>query len=147
VYERLRTKIQQKLSKDSYGFSPTDEDLDQVVKTKAIKLKQQIHDVSKEVQEAVYEVAQIIVKQVLDSWGNEVNRIDEIVLTGGGAVLFGQTVDHLFQEKKVQTTVVEDNSQMSNVKGFYLHGVIKYMKESQEDREQVYRQYVQSLKG
>lgn len=148
VYERLRSKIQSKLSKEGYNQIPTDEDLDEVVRTKTMKYAKNLKDFTMEVNESVQEVTQKMVQEILETWSNEINRLHQIVITGGGADLFEKAINQLFRDKKIQFVDKEDAPQMSNVLGFYMYNVNEYLNEEEEaDVEVVFKKYIQPIVG
>jgi len=124
VYNKLRRRLIVKFDEMGYEYRPTDEDLDMAVRTHKIHYMNQEFDVSKEVQESAKEVAAIIAKEVLDAWGNETNRLESIIVSGGGSHVFSNYLLEEFKIRKKQGFHVIDAPQFSNVIGFYMYGCI-----------------------
>lgn len=145
VYNRLRSKLTTKFNEYGYDYTATDKDLDRAVRRKTVWLAGEEHDVSEEVDESAREVARIVAKSVLDAWGNETNRLEQVIVTGGGAHIFSDALLNEFKERKKQGFVVLEKPQLSNVIGFYMFGCLT-MTQSYAT-EDVYKQMVEPIFG
>lgn len=124
VYKRLKRKLVVHFDEFGYSFEATDKDLDTIIRTGRVFYAGKEHDVSKKVEEAAREVAKTVAKAVLDAWGNETNRLETIILTGGGAYVFAEYLKEEFDARKKQGFNVIENPEFSNVLGFYMYGCI-----------------------
>jgi hypothetical protein len=124
VYDALRKLIVAKFDSMGKRIKVTDEDLDQAIRTKEIIHLNKPVPVEEEIKAAVDEVAPIIVKAVLDAWGDEVFRLNAIYLTGGGAHIFDNAIRELLAEKGIDILVSLENPQFANVIGFYMVGAL-----------------------
>jgi hypothetical protein len=130
VYDKLRTSLAKRFAAEGYSnFSATDTDLDIITRTGSFRYAQEDHDCSAELAEAVKEVAEVIVSDVARSWGNEANRLEEILITGGGAEIFYDALVEAFEARKVRGLVKVDMSQYSNVMGYYIRAVMSMLDE------------------
>lgn len=133
VYNKLRRKLIVKFDSLGYEYRATDKDLDMAVRTGIVHYMGQNHDVTEEVRESAKEVASSIAKAVLDSWGNETNRLELIIVSGGGSRIFGEFLNEEFKARKKQGFQTLDAPQFSNVLGFYMYGIIAQAEEYSQD--------------
>lgn len=145
VYNKLRRKLTVKFDELGYDYRATDKDLDLAVRTGVISYGGQVHNVEEEVKASAKEVASIIAKAVLDSWGNETNRLELIVVSGGGSIIFSDSLKEEFESRKKQGFESIDAPQFSNVLGFYMYGCIAQTET--EDTSVIYKQYVSPVFG
>lgn len=124
AYKILRRYIRKTFDEMGFDFSPTEQDLDYAVRHKKIIYMSQEFDVEQEVKDAAEEVAHIIAKDVLEAWGNETNRLDKILITGGGANVFKEALEKEFEFYKKQSFVIVENPQFANAIGYYMYGVL-----------------------
>lgn len=124
VYNKLRRKLIVKFDSMGYEYRATDKDLDMAVRTGFITYMGQSHDVLKEVKESAREVASSIAKAILDAWGNETNRLELIIISGGGSHIFAEFLNEEFKARKKQGFQTIDVPQFSNVLGFYMYGCL-----------------------
>lgn len=124
VYNRLRRKLVVKFDEMGYEYRATDKDLDTAVRTGNIQYMGATHDVSEEVEESAKEVVQTIAKAVLDAWGNETNRLELIIVTGGGSNIFSEHLNKEFEARRKQSFQTIDAPQYSNSLGFYMYGCL-----------------------
>jgi hypothetical protein len=143
VYDKLRSKLEVFFGDMGVEFKATDRSLDEVIRTGKIRFAGQDHDVSDLVREASEEVAAIIGKNILESWGTEANYLDVIIAAGGGAEVFGEIMKKIFEENKRQGFDVVQAPQFTNVLGFYMYGVISAG--DREDQKKVYDTYVKPV--
>lgn len=122
VYNRLKPKLVSYFDSFGYRFKNDDKKLDSVIRTGIINYVQKDHDVSGLVEEAAREVAEQIAQDVLDSWGDEVNSLQSIILTGGGAYVLSQYLKEEFDKRRTQGFTIIENPEFSNVVGFYMYG-------------------------
>lgn len=124
VYNKLRRKLIVKFDAMGYEYRATDKDLDNAVRNRVVNYMNQTFDVSVEVDEAAREVASTIAKAVLDAWGNETNRLEMIIISGGGSNIFAPFLQAEFEARKKQGFQEIAAPQFSNVLGFYMYGCI-----------------------
>ena len=124
VYNKLRRKLIVKFDEMGYEYRATDKDLDNAVRNRVVNYMNQTFDVSVEVDEAAREVAATIAKAVLDAWGNETNRLEMIIVSGGGSNVFAPFLQAEFDARKKQGFQEIVAPQYSNVLGFYMYGCI-----------------------
>ncbi len=86
---------------------------------KEIYWKGQYHKIAGLVSEAFAEVSEKVYTEVLDHWGQHINRVEVIILCGGGSRLIGNRLAEIF---KIETRVLE-KPQFSNTAGYYKLGV------------------------
>lgn len=140
VYNRLKRKLTVMFDKLGYDYRATDQDLDIAVRTKQVSYAGQTFDVSKEVEDSAREVAKSIAKSILEAWGNETNRLERILVTGGGAHIFAPYLEEEFAARRKQKFTVASSSQFSNVIGFYMYACI-IQAETQQQRD-VFTYYI-----
>lgn len=148
VYKKLERKLALKFKNQ---FEPSEADLDRAVKTNTVYYIEE-HDVSEEVAECAKEVASLIAQKVLRSWDTETNRLQCILLSGGGAELLAPYLQEEFKNKGKKEFEVMDIAQFTNVLGYYMIGMIDVLyamnmsKENEEKykmpREEVFERYV-----
>jgi hypothetical protein len=68
-------------------------------------------------------IAEDIYTQLIDQWNRQIDRVDTIVLAGGGAIVVGDYIKKLFINKNNKNVIVLDQPQQANVKGYYKLGV------------------------
>ncbi|PEC95121.1 hypothetical protein CON17_19670, partial [Bacillus thuringiensis] len=90
-------------------------------------------------------VAKIIAKDILDAWGNETNRVQTILLSGGGSALFSEALKQEFTERKKRGFEVLDVAQFSNVLGYYMYGCIALTDE--KEQSEVFMEFVEPVFG
>jgi hypothetical protein len=124
VYKRLKKKLIVHFDQFGYMFEATDKDLDVIIRKGEFFYAGTTYDVSPQVEESAREVASSIAKDVLDSWGNETNRLESIILAGGGSYVFSEYLKEEFDARRKQGFNIIENPQYSNVIGFYMYGCI-----------------------
>jgi len=124
VYDKLRTSLSIRFSEEGRTYKPTDSELDTMIRTKSLWYAQDTHDVSEEVSRAVSEVAELLVDEVTRSWKDDINRLQSILITGGGAEAFYDALVEAFKSRKITGLVKANFAQYSNVLGFYQMGVL-----------------------
>jgi hypothetical protein len=124
VYNNLKTKLISYFDEFGFRFKVDDKKLDTIIRTGVITYAGKEHDVSHLVEEASREVAKVIAKNVLDAWGDEVNSLESIILTGGGAYVFAEYLKEEFEARRTQGFSIIENPEFSNVTGFYMYGAI-----------------------
>jgi hypothetical protein len=140
MYNKLKRKLVIKFDNLGYEYKATDKDLDIAVRTHKLTYGGQEHDVSDEVNAASQEIAKSIAKSVLDAWGNETNRLELIVLAGGGSHVFSEFLKEEFDSRKKQGFHTIETPQFSNVLGFYMYGCIAQTETL--DKPKIYDEYV-----
>jgi hypothetical protein len=140
VYNRLKRKIFLKFEQEGYSYKPDDKDLDKIIRTGAINYAGREYDVSAQVEEAAKEVASMISKVVLDTWGNETNRLETILLTGGGSYVIAKYLEEEFKARRQQGFYIIDNPQYANVLGFYMYACFSLTQ--QYDKNDILDKYV-----
>lgn len=124
VYNNLKSRLASYFDSFGYRFKVDDKKLDKIIREGSIFYAEKNHDVSGLVEESAREVASLIAKDVLDAWGDEVNSLESIILTGGGAYVFAPYLKEEFSARRAQGFTVIDNPEFSNVIGFYMYGAI-----------------------
>ncbi|WP_067924101.1 ParM/StbA family protein [Alicyclobacillus shizuokensis] len=144
VYSRLRVELMSKF-RNEYGmrYEPTDKDLDRAVRQRKVQFNGVDHDVTAEVDACVQEVAATIAKDVFEAWGPEATRLDQILLTGGGAHLFEEALANEFAARKIQPFTIIPNPQFGNTVGYYMFGAMELA--GRYDIDQVYQEVVAHL--
>lgn len=143
VYKRLRKQLTIKFDKLGYTeYQAEEEDLDHAVLTGKVDYVEE-HDVAAEVEDCVTKVAKIIAKDILDAWGNETNRVQTILLSGGGSSLFAEALKSEFAERKKRQFEVLEMAQFSNVLGYYMYGCIALTDNTKQ--EDVFAKYVEPV--
>jgi hypothetical protein len=145
VYNKLRRKLVIRFDSMGFDFRATDKDLDVAVRTGIIKYAGQDHDVSEEVKESAKEVAAIIAKVVLDAWGNETNRLELIVISGGGSHIFNDALSEEFRLRNKQGFSTLETPQFTNVLGYYMYGCIAQAED--DNISEIYNNYVTPVFG
>lgn len=143
VYNKLRRKLIVKFDKLGYEYRATDKDLDIAIRTGTIFYMNRDHDVTEEVAASAKEVASTIAKAILDAWGNETNRLEMIIISGGGSHVFSEALSEEFKARKKQGFQFIDTPQFSNVLGFYMYGAIALSDLFIE--ETIYQHYVEPI--
>ena len=143
VYRLLEKKLILLFDEFGYSFEASDKDLDNIIRTGEVFYAGKTYDVSKQVEEASREVASIIAKKVLDQWGNETNRLELIILSGGGAYVFSEYLKEEFEKRRQQGFQVIEDPQFSNVLGFYMYGCIALAEKY--GTEEVLSQYINHI--
>lgn len=129
VYKRLRRAVELKFADMGYLFHPSDQDLDYAIRTGNIKYRNTEFDIREEVNEIVEERAKPITSSITTAWGNEANRLQLIIATGGGAHVYAEAVGKNFEEEGIQGFVILENSQFTNCLGFYMYGILDLAEE------------------
>lgn len=142
VYKLLRIALIQKFDSMGFRFEPTDQDLDDAIRTNKIFYAGQTHDVSNEVSQSAQIVAKDITQTVLDAWGNETNRLEDILITGGGANVLADYMAQEFEGRRRRSFNIISEPQFGNVLGFYLMGCIRLALEYDLDTKTVYETYI-----
>lgn len=88
----------------------------EILDTGIYKLRGQRYDYSKEIQEIKNEYLKEIIKLVEDRYGEVLDKIDFLVLLGGGSYIFNTTQNGFIR-------VVKNESEFYNAIGEYLYGV------------------------
>lgn len=145
VYNKLRKKITKKFDELGLEYRPTDKDLDGAVRTGKVPYMREQFDVEEEVNEAAEDVARVIAKAILDAWGNETNRLQAILVTGGGSHIFKEALQKEFEFRNKQEFTLVDSAQFSNVLGFYMYGAISMTENV--DQNEVFHQFVEPVFG
>lgn len=144
VYKRLRRLVELKFAEMGYMFHPSDQDLDYAIQTGNIKYRRTEFDITDEIKEVVAERAKPIVSSILTAWGNEANRLELIIATGGGAHVYAEEVKKLFEKENIQDFIIMENSRFTNLLGFYMYGVLELT--NHMDKEDVLNNYVKQIK-
>ncbi|MCY8577160.1 ParM/StbA family protein [Bacillus haynesii] len=145
VYNKLKHRLRIKFDKMGYEFRASDSDLDKAIRNNIVYYMGEEHDVKEEVEASAKEVAATIAKAVLDAWGNETNRLELIIISGGGSHVFSKYIEAEFEARNKQGFQVLDAPQFSNVLGFYMYGCISLSDTFAE--EKVYDEYVTPVFG
>lgn len=126
VYSELEPLIEKKvLATKKNGFVTVKEvDLDKAILTKVFKESKHDHDVEEEVKFAVQEVATPMISYIFDKWGGQLERLDQVLISGGGAELFEEALTNEFQMRTDQTFSVVEDSQYANILGYYMRAVL-----------------------
>lgn len=140
VYNKLRRRLIIKFDGMGYEYQANDKDLDNAVRTGTIHYMGKDHDVSEEVEDSAKEVAKTIAKAVLDVWGNETNRLELIIISGGGSHIFDKFLEEEFKIRKKQGFKTIESPQFSNVLGFFMYGCISLSEEY--STQEIYQEYV-----
>jgi Actin like proteins N terminal domain/StbA protein len=141
AYKRLRKELTRYFDAEGYeDFNATDEDLDAAVKTGHVQYVGRDWKVEEQVTRAAKKVASDIAKDVLDTWGRETNRLEGILVSGGGSNLFAQHVRQVFAERNAQGFEIVESPQFSNVLGFYLRMTINLLRQYQP--QEIFENYV-----
>ncbi|CDQ41838.1 ParM/StbA family protein [Virgibacillus salexigens] len=144
VYKRLRRSIELKFADMGYMFHPSDQDLDYAIQTGNIKYRNTDFDVSDEIQAVIADRAKPIADSITTAWGNESNRLQLIIATGGGAHVYAKEVGKNFEKENIQGFIIMENSQFTNLLGFYMYGVLELSDEL--GQEKVLEEYVSPVK-
>ena len=125
VYAELKPLIEDKVNKvKRTGFVKVKEaDLDKAILDKTFKESKIDYDVEEEVEEAVAEVATRMISDIFDRWDGELERLDQVLVTGGGAELFEEALKQEFAMRTAQTFSLVDHSQYANIMGYYMRAV------------------------
>ncbi len=107
AYEIIAAMIRSKYKIDKKDF-----ELDQIVKSKTIKIAGVNHDISDMISEAYYNLAAKIKTELDSLW--DYRELDAIILTGGG----GEALSEYLIPKFNNMMLVQD-AQFANVKGFW----------------------------
>ncbi|MCY9186566.1 ParM/StbA family protein (plasmid) [Bacillus halotolerans] len=145
AYNKLKRKLIVKFDRMGYEYRASDRDLDKAIRTGYVHYMGEEIDVKAEVESCAEEVAATIAKEVLDAWGNETNRLELIVISGGGSHVFSKFIQTEFETRNKQGFQVLDAPQFSNVLGFYMYGCISLS--DTFDEEKVYDKYVTPVFG
>jgi hypothetical protein len=145
MYKKLQNNLKVKFRNLGLDYDAPDEDLDVAVRTKLINFAGSDHDVSGEVADAALSVADSIAKVVLDKWGQQANRQNVILITGGGAEIFTPYLQDAFRRRNTQVPVPIHHSQVANVFGFYMLGALNLADKFGVDV--VYRDYIDPVFG
>ncbi|KAF2421667.1 ParM/StbA family protein [Bacillus subtilis] len=145
AYNKLKRKLIVKFDRMGYEYRAADRDLDKAIRTGFVHYMGEEIDVKAEVELSAEEVASTIAKEVLDAWGNETNRLELIVISGGGSHVFSKFIQTEFEARNKQGFQVLDAPQFSNVLGFYMYGCISLSDTFAEDK--VYDNFVTPVFG
>ncbi|QHW35686.1 ParM/StbA family protein (plasmid) [Paenibacillus rhizovicinus] len=141
VYDKLRTKLAIKFAAEGYEYKATDTDLDVMIRTKSLWYAGETHDVTPEITESVEEVAELIVDEVTRAWGSEIQRLQGILITGGGADIFFDSLVLAFKSKNVGGLFKAEMAQYSNVIGFYEMAVLNLVQKGMP-QDEIFEEYV-----
>lgn len=144
VYKRLRRAVELKFGGMGYMFHPSDQDLDHAIHTGKIIYRNQEFDIKEEIDEIIEERAKPITSAITTAWGNEANRLQLIIATGGGANVYAKAVGRNFEKEGIQAFVVLEDSQFTNCLGFYMYGILELSEELGYDT--VMKTYVEIVK-
>lgn len=97
---------------------------------KEVFWKNQYHQVEEMVSKAFSEVAEKIYTEVLDHWGQHINRVEVLILCGGGSRFIGDELADIFD---IKTRVLEE-PQFSNTAGYYKLGVYQNKKKERKNK-------------
>ena len=147
LYRQFRTETVKYFSDIGLQYEPTDSDLDRLVREKKIKFAGEDHDMSEIHEKAVRNTAERLVKQVQESWKTEINRVDKILITGGGAHVLAPEISRIFTESSIQDFEVVEDPTMANAMGFYMFGVLKLSTELDVAIEDIREKYINPLVG
>lgn len=144
VYKRLRRAVELKFGDMGYPFHPSDQDLDYGIRNGHIKYRNTEFDIQDEINEIVAERAKPITSSITTAWGNEANRLQLIIATGGGAHVYAEEVGKNFEKENIQAFIILENSQFTNCLGFYMYGILELADELGYDK--VMSDYVEPVK-
>ncbi|WDI05155.1 ParM/StbA family protein (plasmid) [Paenibacillus urinalis] len=149
LYKRLKVSMAIHFDNEfGVAYSPTDDELDSVVRGEEIEFNGASHNLYHLVEEAAKEISAVIANEVITSWGQHANRVKIILLSGGGAHIFQDFLKEEFAKRKVQAFSVVDDPQMANVYGFYIRAAMNQVKEQEDGSlnfEQVYERFIKDI--
>ena len=114
------------LSSDIYsqhGIELMPEKMDEVVRNRQVKIKGEKTSVDRVVDDVIKNHAHKIALQVSNRWN--LNEIDRIFISGGGAHLLGSNLSKIIDHKNVE---ISDQGMYTNVLGYYRYGVTTFQK-------------------
>lgn len=115
MFESIR-RLQDVLS-TKMGFSIRFEEAESAMIEGFIKHEGELLDIQPEVQSVIASLADRIVSELEEKLGDELRRLDRILLSGGGSVMLTPALS-----KKWKHVTTLDNSRMANAEGMYRIG-------------------------
>lgn len=142
IYKRMSGIISSYLKKQGFGdYTLVDEDLDKFIRTGIFKYADGEFDFKEELGIEKMNFAQRIVDYILPKWTN-INQLDRIIFTGGGAELLKEELEALFNKHKIKKGVVAEESDSANVYGYYLHAALNLVESELASVDEVFEHYV-----
>lgn len=145
VYVELEGLIEDAIAtvKRNNFISIKEIDLDRAIHDKVFKDAKVDIPVDTEVKEALSYVAPQIIGHIFSRWGNDLESLEEVLITGGGAELFREALKKEFEGRTSQTFSIIPNSQHANVMGFYMSATSQLALEYGE--EEVFHEYASNF--
>lgn len=148
VYIQARGRLRSTLDNQGHTLFPIrDIDLERAVLTKELVVGTHTYDVSELIDVSAKEKANKITTELYSAWNENLDRLEEIVLSGGGAELFGDHMIEAFKEFTQQPVVKMENAQIANLMGFYIFAILELSGEGNLTDLEIYEQFVKPVIG
>lgn len=99
-------------------------------------------DLTEVVNDKVADVCHEIATEVFERWEYQVEEIQGIVLTGGGAELFEEAFRKEFEARGINTFVKHHKSQVGNAIGYYMAAIAQFEEEEELSTKEIFEEYV-----
>ncbi len=99
---------------------------------KEVFWKGEYHQVEEMVEKAFDELSEKVYTEVLEHWGQHINRVEVVILCGGGSKFIGDRLANIFN---VNTRVL-DKPQFSNTEGYYKLGIYSSKKKKAQAKKE-----------
>lgn len=143
IYKNMKQFVISYFGNIGLEYSPDDKAMDEIVQTGQLNFGNTIYDFEEELKKQKELLAGRIMDTVLEHWGKgSANRLDKIIITGGGAELLKEELSVEFENRKIQQGIVMDNSDSANVYGYYIYACIYLYENFVKDMNEIFKQYV-----
>lgn len=99
-------------------------------------------DLTEVVDEEVADVGHDMASEIFERWEYQLEELEGIVLTGGGAELFEDAFRDEFNARGSNTFIKHHKSQVGNVIGYYMAAISQIEDEEELSIEDIYEEYV-----
>lgn len=145
IYKQFKVKLRTYFDELGLNYEPSDKDLDQIIRDKEVFYAGKDHDVSEIYNESVKMTAAKIVKNVIEAWGSEANRLRLILLTGGGAFSLQEAIKEELTARHIQSFSVVSEPVVANAIGYYMYGCMELQAEEKYTEDVILEEYISAL--
>lgn len=142
IYKYMQVQIQSYFT-EAYGqyVVVSDKMLDEVVHTGFLTYGKDQIDFTEHLAYQKKALAKRIVKKIVQLWPN-VNTLDRIIITGGGAELIYAEMIEAFKKQNVQMSERLQNPVSANVWGFYIYSCLYLLQNNIATQEEVIENFI-----
>lgn len=143
IYKVMKIRVTKYFADLGLTYTPEDKALDEIVQTGQLFFGGKIYVFEDELKKEKQNLAHRIMDTVLEYWGDgAANRLDKIIITGGGAELLKEELAAEFAERQIQEGIVMEDSDTANVYGYYIYSCIYLNDNFVKDTQQLFDLYV-----